>query len=142
MDQRTNPYRHATPSDLHRTCCEIISALEAVQASTPAKRRALVGQTRMLLLVLAQRLHEPSMPATPEHCLRTSTNPDLVVELLKLHVNLTNEGLRAARTETIQRAADYVLRRDAWEWLHGKRGSPDGPLCNDPVNSCSGVTFD
>ena len=128
MDQQTNRYAKATASELHRITVQLIGDLSTTRTRTPPARSELVERTRCLLLVLSWRLHRPGMPATPEKALSTSMHPDVVREFAAFHASEVHEAQRAARAETIVRAADYVLGQGAWEWLHGQRLAPSGPL--------------
>lgn len=127
MDHKPNPYRDATAPQLHRLCSEVIRELEIARTRTPEERRELAERTRHLLLVLASRLHEPVMPGSPEKRLASSVNKGLVGEFMQFNALLAREALCAARTETIVRAAAYVLGRGAWAWLNFQLEYPDGP---------------
>lgn len=127
-DEEDNPLRGAAPQALLHAIWDVIKRLQAVRSRTPAERRRLARDALHLLRELSGRFHAPSMPGSPEQDVKRALQADVVSAFAALNERLARQGARAARVETITRAAELVLGADAQDWLHGERYGPGGPL--------------
>lgn len=126
--EEDNPLRGAAPRALLQAIWDVIKRLEEVRTRSPAERQRLAQDTLHLLRELSWRFHAPSMPGSPEQDIKRALRPDVVSAFAGLNERLASEGARAARVETITRAAELVLDTQAHDWLQGERYEADGPL--------------
>jgi hypothetical protein len=126
-NEEANLLRGASVHELQRACWAIIEQLQDVRSRTPEERRRLAQDTLNFLRVMSFRFHAPGAPGSPELAV-TRLHADVVTPFMELRHYLAREGERAARVESLTRAAEFVLGPEAHAWLHRAVCWPDGPL--------------
>lgn len=121
MRERTepNPYVGASVDRLQQRCMEAIGELDRRATRTPEEKRAFAKELRWLLSALGHRIHGigKTVPGAPERALQNEFN-SLSKEFWGLYENSRMHAERAARRETVYRAAEFVLGMPKAEyWL-------------------------
>lgn len=114
----SNPYYGADFQSLERACTQFAIALEDRNPKTPEERRRLASDIRLLLIALAAQFGTGNtVPGSPEMTLSRAEKPEVVREFLAHHQKMMAEDARRRRAKTLRRAADFVLGKEANQWL-------------------------
>jgi hypothetical protein len=134
-DNPINPWRDATLAELERACTRFVIALDG-----RGQRSELAESVRYLLIAIAARISTGNtIPGSPEQKLQGAAAPDLVEAFSCWHEERREGVLRGLRMETLQRAADLALRREAARWIDPLTGALPTRPCYRGVANDAGM---
>jgi hypothetical protein len=134
-DNPINPWRNATFADLEKACTRFAIALDGRE-----RRSELSEGVRYLLIAIAARISTGNtVPGSPEQKLHGAAAPDLVDAFSCWYEDRREGVLRGLRMETLQRAADLALRREAARWIDPLEGALPTRPCYRGVADDAGM---